>query len=107
MSQLVEDLGQANVGDRVRVTTADETTFEGSVSPIKYMPEDSLRVEVRPRESTSDRYEIRADYEEEWSELTVRHVEADAEDAEWETLGTVENVEFGDEDDWDWGPSSE
>ena len=100
--ELVERLGGLEVGDRVRVTLSDDTTFEGQANPIDYVPEDSLRVEVRPESGSGDRYEISSKCEDDgWSELQTRHADMAAEATEWEDLGTVERVET--EDDWDWG----
>ena len=105
-SELVERLGEADLNDRVRVTLSDGTTFEGPASPIDYVPEDSLRVEVRPEGGSTERYELSAEYDDGWSDLAVRHVDAADGDDDWEELGTVERVEVGgDEDDWDWGAS--
>ncbi|WP_157971633.1 hypothetical protein [Halorussus litoreus] len=88
---LAERFGDLDVNDRVRVTT-DGTEFEGPASPIDYVPEESLRVEVRP-ENSDERYELRAEYEDGWSDVAVRLADMDGEDTAWQDLGTVERVE--------------
>ncbi|MFC4449661.1 hypothetical protein [Halorussus aquaticus] len=97
--ELVAPFAEAEQNDRVRVTLSDGTTFEGPVSPIDYVPEESLRVEVRPEEGTTERYEISAKYDDGWSELAVRGVSMEGEDSEWKELGEVESVEFAGEND--------
>ncbi|WP_135827992.1 hypothetical protein [Halorussus halobius] len=104
---LAERLGDLDVDDRVRVTTTGDAGFEGPASPIEYVPEASLRVEVRP-ENSDERYEMRADYDDGWSDVTARSADMAGEDTEWRDLGTVERVEVGSEgdaDDWEWGVS--
>ncbi|USZ68648.1 hypothetical protein NGM10_02635 [Halorussus salilacus] len=89
MTELAEALGEVGVDDRLRVTTEDGTAFEGRASPVDYVPEESLRIEVRPEDGGVDRYEIRATYDDGWSDPLVRHAEADAEDGSWTELGRV------------------
>lgn len=104
---LVERLGDLDVNDRVRVTTTDDTEFEGPASPIDYVPDESLRVEVRP-ENSDERYEMRATCDGEWSEVTARLADMAGEETEWRDLGTVERVEVeaeSGEADWEWGVS--
>ncbi|UPV99538.1 hypothetical protein M0R88_13545 [Halorussus gelatinilyticus] len=104
--ELAERLGAAEVGDHVTVDLADGTSFEGPASPIDYVPDESLRVEVRPEGGTTERYELRAEYDGEWSDLSVRHVDIADGDAEWEPLGDVERIEVrADDEEWEWGPS--
>ncbi|WP_132057632.1 hypothetical protein [Halorussus amylolyticus] len=93
MSDLVEILGDVDVDDHLRVTLDDGTEFEGWASPVDYVPEESLRIEVRPEGGTTDRYEISAAYDDGWTDPTVRHAEADAESGSWGDLGGVEGVE--------------
>ena len=95
MSEVAEDLGAVEADDRIRVALEDGTEFEGRASPVDYDPDDSLRIEVRPQ-GENDRYELTADYDEGWSDVEVRHVEADAEGSSWTDFGTVENVEIRD-----------
>ncbi|WP_137283251.1 hypothetical protein [Halorussus salinisoli] len=99
-TELIERLGDAEQNDHVEVTLSDGTTFEGPASPIDYVPEESLRVEVRPEGGSTERYELSAKYDDGWTELTVRYTNA-ADDVEgWEELGEVREVEVGgDEDD--------
>jgi len=95
---LAERLGAVEVGDHVSVDLGDGTTFEGPASPVDYVPEESLRVEIRPEGGTTERYELSAEYDGEWSDLSVRHTDAADSDAGWESLGPVEHVEVsGDE----------
>jgi|SRR6056297_377838 len=103
---LAERLGDLDVNDRVRVTTTDDTTFEGPASPVDYVPETSLRVEIRPK-NTDRRYEMRASCDDGWGDVAVRLAEMDGDDTEWQDLGAVERVEVAsdDEDDWNWGLS--
>ena len=101
MSELVEKLGGLEVGERVKVTLSDDTTFEGRANPIDYVPEESLRVEVRPEGGSGDRYEISAAYDEGWSVPQTRHVDAEAETTEWESLGTVDEADC--ESEWNFG----
>ncbi|WP_135826725.1 hypothetical protein [Halorussus ruber] len=103
-TELVERLGDMELNDRVSVTLSDGTTFEGPASPIDYVPEESLRLEVRPEDGATERYELSAEYDGEWSKLAVRHTDASEEDAGWEEVGAVENVEIGGgEEAWNWG----
>lgn len=103
---LAERLGDLDVNDDVRVTTSDDTDFEGPANPIDYVPEESLRIEVRPG-NTDERYEMRAEYDDGWSEVRARGTDMAGEDTEWRDLGTVERVEAegDDEDNWEWGVS--
>ncbi|WP_435179333.1 hypothetical protein [Halorussus sp. AFM4] len=103
-TEAVERLANAEQNDTVRVELSDGTTFEGPASPIDYVPEESLRVEVRPEGGTTERWELSAEYDGGWSDLTVRHADA-AENEDWEDRGTVERLRVGDEEDWDWGAS--
>ena len=103
--ELAERLGDLEVDDHVRVTTTEGTTFEGGANPIDYVPEESLRVEVRPG-NTDDRYEMSAEYGEGWSDVSVRMADMSGEDTAWQDLGTVERVNVREEEeDWDWGTS--
>lgn len=102
--ELAERLGDLDVDDHVRVTTTEGTTFEGGANPIDYVPEESLRVEVRPG-NTDDRYEMSAEYEDGWSDVNVRMADMAGEDTTWEDLGTVEHVDARGEDEWNWGTS--
>jgi len=105
MHEVVEKLGDLGVDEGVRVTTTDGTTFEGPANPIDYVPEDSLRIEIRP-ENSDERYELRAEYDGEWTDVRVRMAEMDGAETEWEELGTVDRLEISDEeDDWNWGVS--
>ena len=98
MRDLAERLGEMEVDERVRVTLADGTAFEGKTGPIDYVPEESLRMEVRPEDETTDRYEIKCDCADGWGDLRVRHVDTEDPDADWERLSNVEEVEvLGDE----------
>ena len=94
--ELVEKLGRLELNETVRVTTTDDETFEGPASPIDYVPEESLRVEVRPG-NTDDRYEMSAEYDGNWSDVSVRMADMAGEDTEWQDIGTVERVETGDD----------
>jgi hypothetical protein len=96
--ELVEQLGDLGVGDRVRVTLSDGTTFGGQANPIDYVPEESLRVEVRP-EDDPERYELRSEYDDGWSEVRTRGADMAAEQTEWEDLGTVESVDRAENDE--------
>ena len=97
MTDLAETLGEMDVNDYVRVTLTDGTTFEGRADPIDYDPEASLRLEVRPPDEPTERYEIRSEYDGEWTEPAVRRVTTDDPDADWEEVGTVEEVAATDE----------
>jgi len=97
-TELIERLGAAELNELVKISLSDGTTFEGPASPIDYVPEDSLRLEVRPEGGTTERYELSAEYDDGWSQLTVRHTDANEKGSGWEELGTVEDVEVrGDE----------
>ena len=98
MTDIVTTLGDAEIGSHVVVELSDGTRFEGRASPIDYVPEESLRVEVRPEDDPTARYELSAEYGEEWDDVRVRHADVDAEDPEWEQLGVVERVEVTDEE---------
>lgn len=93
MSEVAETLGEVGADDQIWVELEDGTEFEGRASPVDYDPEDSLRIEVRPQ-GENDRYELSASYDGGWSDVQVRHVEADAGDASWTDLGTAEEVEI-------------
>ena len=104
---LVERLGDLDVNDEIRVTTTGDATFEGPASPVDYVPDESLRVEVRP-ENSDERYEMRATYDDGWGDVAVRLADMDGQDTEWRDLGTVERIEVeaeSDETDWEWGVS--
>lgn len=92
-TELVERLGEMELNDWVSVSLSDGTSFEGPASPIDYVPEDSLRLEVRPESGATERYELSAEYDGGWSEPTVRHTDASDEETGWEELATVESVE--------------
>jgi hypothetical protein len=98
-TELVERLGGMELNDRVSVELSDGASFEGPASPIDYVPEDSLRLEVRPEGGTTERYELSAEYDNDWSELTVRHTDATEEQSGWKELTEVEAVEIGDDED--------
>ncbi|MFC4549249.1 MULTISPECIES: hypothetical protein [Halorussus] len=97
MTDLAEMLGGMDVNDYVRVTLTDGTTFEGQADPIDYDPEESLRLEIRPPDKPTERYEIRSEYDGGWDELAVRRVAVDEPNADWEELGTVEDATVTDE----------
>ncbi|WP_276300803.1 hypothetical protein [Halorussus lipolyticus] len=104
-TELVERLGEMELNDRVSVTLSDGASFEGPASPIDYVPEDSLRLEIRPEDGATERYELSAEYGDEWRDVAVRHTDASDEGSGWEQLGEVESVEIGDsEEAWHWGP---
>lgn len=93
MSEVAETLGEVGVDDQIWVALEDGTEFEGRASPVDYDPDGSLRIEIRPQ-GENDRYELSANYDEGWSDVEVRHVEAEAGDASWTDLGMVEDVEI-------------
>jgi len=93
MSDLAETFGEVGADDNVRVVLDDGTAFEGRASPVDYVPEESLRVEVRPQDGEGERYEIRGEYDEGWGDLTVRRADMAGEATEWEDVGTVEGLE--------------
>jgi hypothetical protein len=102
--ELVERLGEMELNGRVSVTLSDGGTFEGPASPIDYVPEESLRVEVRPEDGPTERYELSSEYDDEWSELAVRRTDASEDEAGWEEVGGVESVAIGGgEEAWNWG----
>ncbi|WP_134669062.1 hypothetical protein [Halorussus marinus] len=96
MSHLAETFGEVDAEDTVRVVLDDGTEFEGRASPVDYVPDESLRVEVRPRDRAGERYEISGEYDEGWSDLTVRRADMDGDETEWARLGTVESLEARD-----------
>ena len=98
MSELVEQFGDLEVGDRVLVTLSDGTTFGGQANPIDYVPEESLRVEVRP-EGEAKRYEVRSEYDGDWGEVQARLADMQAEATDWNELGTVESVDPAENDE--------
>ena len=102
--ELVEKLGDLELNDSIRVTTTDGSTFEGPASPIDYVPDESLRVEVRP-ENTTERYEISASNDDGWSELAVRYTAATDDADGWQDRGMVERVDARGDDEWNWGTS--
>lgn len=86
-----EQLGGVELGAAVRVTLLGGEIISGTTGPIDYVPTESLRLELRPREDSSVRYEIRAVVEETgWSPVTVRRFELGDDD--WEVLGVVRSV---------------
>lgn len=92
MSTLAERLGEAELYSTVTLKLADGTTIEGKASPINYVPDDSLRMELRPEgENSSRRYAVEAHCEDgEWEPPTVREIDP-ATESDWEDLGTVED----------------
>lgn len=96
-TELVERLGDMELNDRMSVTLSDGTDFEGPASPIDYVPEESLRLEVRPEGGATERYELSAEYDEGWSDLRVRHTDASDEESGWKELGEIERVEIDEE----------
>jgi len=93
MSDLAETVREISADDNLHVVLDDTTEFEGRASPVEYVPEESLRIEVRPRNDAGERYEIRGEYDDGWSDLTVRRAEMAGEATEWEELGTVDSLE--------------
>ncbi|WP_338728357.1 hypothetical protein [Haladaptatus sp. DJG-WS-42] len=85
-------LGGLDLGADVRVALLGGAVISGTTGPIDYVPTESLRLELRPRDDSSMRYEIRAVVEETgWSPVTVRRYELGDDD--WEVLGVVRSVE--------------
>lgn len=92
MGEDATTFGDLEPFDRVRITTDEGATIEGPVSPIDYVPEESLRAEVGPDDEGNVRYEFRATYEDgEWTPVSARRIEI--EQGEWESIGEVETVE--------------
>lgn len=90
----VTKLGSLGVFDHVQVLLGDDTELEGRATAIDYVPEERLRLELRPRNS-GVRYELSAEHgESRWSPIRVRRcdTEADADALQWESLGNVVNV---------------
>ncbi|WP_332898801.1 hypothetical protein [Haladaptatus sp. CMSO5] len=92
VKSLAAQLGGLELGADVRVALLGGTVISGTTGPIDYVPTERLRLEVRPRDDSSVRYEIRAVVEEAgWSPVTVRRYELGDDD--WEVLGVVRSVE--------------
>lgn len=88
----VTKLGSLGVFDHVHVLLDDDTELEGRATAIDYVPEESLRLELRPRNS-GVRYELSAEHDEShWSPIRVRRCDTDAEALQWESLGNVVSV---------------
>lgn len=91
MSEIVERLGDVDWNDEIEVTLADGTVFAGRVSPINYVPEERLRIEVQPTADENVRYEISSNYDDGgWSPAEVRRIEVGEDD--WTPLAEVESV---------------
>lgn len=92
IARLVETLGDFDLGDDARITLLDNTTITGAVGPIDYVPRGRLRVELRPDEDSTLRYELKTEHgDETWNSIRVRKYKAGDED--WTALSQVMAVE--------------
>lgn len=88
----VTTLGELDPFDHVQVLLSDETQIEGRATAIDYVPDESLRLELRPRHS-GVRYELTAEHgDSRWSPVHVRRCDTEAEVSEWEDLGNVKGI---------------
>ncbi|SEO80501.1 hypothetical protein SAMN04487948_105241 [Halogranum amylolyticum] len=88
----VTTLGELDVFDHVRVLLTDDTEIEGRATAIDYVPDERLRLELRPRHS-GVRYELSAEHGgSRWSPVRVRRCDTEADAVEWESLGNVGGV---------------
>lgn len=88
----VTQLGELDVFDHVRISLTDGGEVEGRATAIDYIPNESLRLELRPRHS-GVRYELSADHGgSRWSPIQVRRCDTEADVVEWESLGNVQGV---------------
>ncbi|MFC4357583.1 hypothetical protein ACFO0N_06415 [Halobium salinum] len=91
MKAIVEQLGGAELGERIRLTLADGTTVEGLAGPVEYVPGRRVRVELR---GDGERYDASAACEDrKWDPVEARRVAEGGTDPTWDVLGMVESVE--------------
>lgn len=85
-------LGELELGATVQLTLLNGTTIAGIAGPIDYVPDERLRLELRPRDDSSIRYEAKALCDDAgWSPVTVRRYARGDDD--WEVLGVVKGVQ--------------
>lgn len=88
----VTTLGELDVFDHVRVRLSDGDEIEGRATAIDYVPNERLRLELRPRHS-GIRYELSAEHRgSRWSPIRVRQCDTESDVVEWEELGNVKGV---------------
>ena len=92
MTALPERLGEIELYTDVTLELADGSNIEGRASPIDYVPDEHLRMELRPMgEESNHRYEVHAHYEGgEWETPTVREIEPASEE-DWTELGELQD----------------
>ncbi|WP_089697781.1 hypothetical protein [Halogranum gelatinilyticum] len=88
----VTTLGGLEPFDYVQILLSDERQIEGRATAIDYVPNESLRLELRPRHS-GVRYELVAEHGgTRWSPVHVRRCDTEADETEWEDLSNVRGV---------------
>lgn len=88
----VTTLGAVEPFDYVAVALSDGETVEGRATDIDYVPDERLRLELRPRESPV-RYELKAErHRTRWSPIRVRRCDTESDGHEWVDRGTVAGV---------------
>ncbi|MFC6732440.1 MULTISPECIES: hypothetical protein [unclassified Haladaptatus] len=91
VSRQAERLGGLELGAGVRLTLVDGTVIAGTAGPIEFVPSERLRLELRPRDDSAVRFEVRTAFDETgWAPVTVRRYEIG--DNDWDVLGVVREV---------------
>jgi hypothetical protein len=85
-------LGELDVFDYVRLRLTNGQEVEGRATAIDYVPDERLRLELRPRHS-GVRYELSAEHSgSRWSPIHVRRCDTEADVRDWEDLGNVKGL---------------
>lgn len=93
MTQIVEALGEAEPQDQIQLVLTDDSTVEGTVAVIDYMPEGTLHVELEERDGDPVRYRVLSNHaDSEWDLPDVERTIPKAADTEWDQLAAIESV---------------
>ena len=93
MNRIVDALGELEPQDDVRLTLDDDSTVEGTVAVVDYVPDESLHVEIEATDGETTRYRVLSNYADDgWATPDVERTEPTSSDAEWEALADVDSV---------------
>ena len=93
MNRIVDALGELEPQDDVRLTLDDDSTVEGAVAVVDYVPDESLHVEIEATDGETTRYRVLSNYADDgWATPDVERTEPTSSDAEWEALADVDSV---------------
>ncbi|WP_408958239.1 hypothetical protein [Natrinema sp. 74] len=101
MADPMATLAEVNVYDELRVTLLNGTSVEGRASPVDYVPEDHLRIEIKEEDDDTEttRYEISAAYVNgEWEHPRVRRYKYGVEEDKWVSVGKVGEAKIAERD---------